>query len=273
MKIDYYKWHDGIGYDLDALRQLPPDELISVENRLIKRNNKDWRDVEALDVIGSERAINAIKKGLNSFNDEVKIESARKLQARSILNDAEMESLIVSMLQTTNDGISISFTKIMDLAQEYPTTAVKQQLLWNTLHGHEDIRVQSAALVYFLCGLSSSKWDHNYQSSYFQFKTNDLSQRMLAFSVLCHYAEINPSTIFQDRPGIKRVDTQQNSSKWAAFLGQLLVIVWLGTTIPFIGWGFIAATALSIKWMLGICILFLILLLARLVNRILKFNK
>ena len=26
LNIDYSKWHDGVGYDLDALRKLSPDE-------------------------------------------------------------------------------------------------------------------------------------------------------------------------------------------------------------------------------------------------------
>jgi hypothetical protein len=272
MNIDYYKWHDGIGYDLDALRQLSPQELLSVENRLIKRNNKDWRDVEALDVIGSERAINTIKKGLNRSNVEVKVESARKLKARGILNDAEMESFIVSILQTINDS-DFGFIKIMDLAQEYPTTSVKQQLLWNTLYGQENIRVQSAALAYFLYGLSSSRWDNNYRSSYLQFKTNDLSQRKVTFSVLCHYIGVDPSTVFQDRPSIRRVNSQQNFGKGAIFFFQLLVIVWLASVLPFIGWGFTAETAISIKLILGVSILFLLILLAILINRILKFSK
>jgi len=46
MEMNYEKWHDGIGYDLDALEKMTPEELKSVETML--KGRSDWRDVEAL---------------------------------------------------------------------------------------------------------------------------------------------------------------------------------------------------------------------------------
>ena len=66
MNIGYVEWHDGIGYDLEALVQLSPDERIAAEDILVARCDRDWRDIEALDCLGSERALAAMASVLNS---------------------------------------------------------------------------------------------------------------------------------------------------------------------------------------------------------------
>jgi hypothetical protein len=39
MNIDFYKWHDGIGYDLDALNELTKEEIAQIEVLLISRKD------------------------------------------------------------------------------------------------------------------------------------------------------------------------------------------------------------------------------------------
>ena len=58
MKIDYEKWHDGLSYDLDALKTASPTERKTVEQILINHNPRDWRDIEAL----AQSTLNAPKK-------------------------------------------------------------------------------------------------------------------------------------------------------------------------------------------------------------------
>ena len=48
MAIDYEKWHDGIGYDVDAIDDATPAERERIERLLLARRYADWRDVEAL---------------------------------------------------------------------------------------------------------------------------------------------------------------------------------------------------------------------------------
>ena len=52
LRVDHEKWHDGVGYDLDAIREAAPDELASMEALLLERDVRDWRDVEALAAVG-----------------------------------------------------------------------------------------------------------------------------------------------------------------------------------------------------------------------------
>src|SRR5207249_1687233 len=39
--MDYEKWHDGIGYDLDAFRQMTPQEQAGVVAELKAKGNRD----------------------------------------------------------------------------------------------------------------------------------------------------------------------------------------------------------------------------------------
>ena len=54
MKIDFEKWHDGLSYDLDALKSASPSERKTIEQILVNHNPRDWRDIEALAQINTE---------------------------------------------------------------------------------------------------------------------------------------------------------------------------------------------------------------------------
>ncbi|MEO6244139.1 MAG: hypothetical protein ABIQ12_01780, partial [Opitutaceae bacterium] len=73
MAIDYEKWHDGIGYDLDLIKQASPDELKAIEDLLIPRRTSDWRDVEALAALDSPRAKEALKAAARSGDTQVRM--------------------------------------------------------------------------------------------------------------------------------------------------------------------------------------------------------
>jgi len=72
MVIDYEKWHDGIGYDLDVLRQMSEAEKKLIESLLIRRGLRDWRDVEALAEINSPTAHTALKAAINHSSVEIR---------------------------------------------------------------------------------------------------------------------------------------------------------------------------------------------------------
>src|SRR5262249_46830232 len=47
MVMTFDMWHDGIGYDLDALAEVQPSSLAAIETALINHKPRDWRDIEA----------------------------------------------------------------------------------------------------------------------------------------------------------------------------------------------------------------------------------
>ena len=122
--MDYAKWHDGVGYDLDVLRKLSTDEKEKVEDVLIAHGIKDWRDIDALAEIGSERALSAIKNALQSGTYEVRIRAIERLSEKGIISEREIETLLVETIPLV--FILNGQTSTLRLAEKYPTPAVKR---------------------------------------------------------------------------------------------------------------------------------------------------
>jgi hypothetical protein len=64
MVMTFDMWHDGTGYNLDALRAVPEGELPALEAMLIAKRPWDWRDIEALGVLNTPTACEAIRTAL-----------------------------------------------------------------------------------------------------------------------------------------------------------------------------------------------------------------
>ena len=73
MNIGYEEWHDGIGYDLEALENLGPEEKQQAENLLVSRCS-DFRGIKELDTLGTDRALDRIE-GLKG-NDDHRVHAA-----------------------------------------------------------------------------------------------------------------------------------------------------------------------------------------------------
>lgn len=179
MNIGYAEWHDGVGYDLDALRELRGDELRQVEDLLISRKDSDWRDVEALATLKTPRAVEALKECLSSPNIDVRLFAVRYLKEMNI--EDRVEEVVVSTLPETKIGQGLTYA--LALAKDYPTESIKQKLLWCCVHGNDDIRVHCAAMALFLYGKAASEFDPK-QTIVFKFKDKDEAKRLEAFSEL-----------------------------------------------------------------------------------------
>jgi hypothetical protein len=68
----YERWHDGVGYDLDAIRGASPEERFDIELILLGQNPPMRRDVEALAVLDTERARARLRAAAKSRNVEVR---------------------------------------------------------------------------------------------------------------------------------------------------------------------------------------------------------
>jgi len=188
--MDYAKWHDGVGYDLDALRKLSLDEKEKVEDSLITRGVQDWRDIEALAEIGSEKALSAIKSALQSDKYEVRIKAIESLSEKKVVSEKEIETVLVETIPLVSILNGQTFT--LRLAEKYPSSAVKRVLLWCALYGNDDIRVHAAALIYYLYGIATSSFDWNYRPFYLRFGDKNLSNRKLAYDELCDKIQVDP---------------------------------------------------------------------------------
>jgi len=191
MQIGYMEWHDGIGYDLEALGALPPEERQLAEDLVVARRAADWRDIEALDQLGSERALYELEKAARSPKPlEVQLHAAERLARRRLLSEQQVEDIILAALAHTT--ILNGMDKTLRLAAAYPTPAVKKKLLRCALHGHDDVRVHAAALVHFLHGGSSSHFDMEQRLFYLRFGSKSRSDRRVAYAELCTKIGVDP---------------------------------------------------------------------------------
>ncbi len=190
--LGYMEWHEGIGYDTSALAQLDDSERAEVEDFLVARAERDWRDVDALAAIGSERALRAIESTLSSKNYVLRCHALEHLAARDRIESAEIVRQVVEMLQETT--IANGMTHVLALAKRYRGDAIKRQLLRCALRGNDDVRVHAAALVHHLWGPARTDFDWGHRGFYLQFG-GDEGQRRTAFEKLCAQIGVAPGWI------------------------------------------------------------------------------
>jgi len=187
MKIGYIEWHDGIGYDLDALNELTGSELKQVEELMISRKDSDWRDVETLAALNTPFSIQALKDCLTSPDLECRLFAAKFLKEMNIEDHIE-EVVVNTMAQTTIGG---GMTYALYLAKSYPTEKIRQEILRCALVGKDDIRVHCAAMSLFLYGVTTIDFDTD-QKIVYEFHEKDMPARMKVFERLCAMVGVDP---------------------------------------------------------------------------------
>ena len=125
MNVTYEMWHGGIGYDLDALESATVDERAGIEAQLVGRGITDWRDVEALVAIGTDRSLDVVRSAGISGSTAVRLAVARI--APELVSHKERAETLVHAIETATlmDGLSGA----IDQAAEFHPPAVVDALL------------------------------------------------------------------------------------------------------------------------------------------------
>ncbi len=188
LSIDYEKWHDGIGYDLDAIRDASPTERERIEALLLQRGVEGWREVEALAALNSPGGFRALERAKHSRKREVALAVAR--YAPHLLSEEELVALIVRMVLTASffEGL----TQALELAEQHHPPVVVEALLRGTLEREGDIAVHYAALLMFLHGKAESSFDWAQRPFFLTFNTDDPHERSAAFRELCRQIGVDP---------------------------------------------------------------------------------
>jgi hypothetical protein len=187
MKIGYIEWHDGISYNLEALREFSPAELDYIETLLVSRKDEDWRDVEALATLRTSPAIQALKDCLESSNLDCQLFAVRYLKEMDILD--QVDQVVVDTLPLTKIGEGFSLA--LALAKDYPSEPIKHIVLWCCLNGNESIRVLCAAMALYLYGITKDYYDTSHEIV-FEFHEPDRDKRIEPFTRLCQMINIDP---------------------------------------------------------------------------------
>jgi hypothetical protein len=185
MTITQEMWHDGIGYDVEALDEMNADEVRSLVSRM--RPCGDWRDVEALAAIaGMEdaKAADAAKEALRAragTSDEVALRAAEALRDMGEAG-VDLEAHVVETLLRMEDNGA--FGEALEQSEEYPSERVKLALL-KCAKEHPSQGVHCAAMLYYHAGLAKEAFDWDHRPFFLRFNPDDEEDRARAFEELC----------------------------------------------------------------------------------------
>lgn len=171
MEIAYEQWHDGIGYNIEALAGLEEADRSAVEEVLLKHlaSHPDWRDVEALQALGTPRALDAVRAAAEHPKSDVRAAALREALNAGADNAASIEGPLVRGLQQVRSLTDL--IPLLQLTPRCPTPSVKQTLL-ECARGNANIRVHSAAMLMFLCGQAKEPFDTELRPFFLQFNTD-----------------------------------------------------------------------------------------------------
>jgi hypothetical protein len=196
MEIDYDRWKEGEGYDLDAIKEMEPDEVFRLEHWLRSRANEDWRDLEALLAIGTDTARAAVVDQLRNGKLEQRLQAARLLEDDTSLAK-DIEAAAVAGLESALlfGGLSVA----LDLATTLRSPALIDALFRACLRDDGEAAVHAAARLAFIHGKAKEEFDWDLRPLYLRFNTQDRAEREVVFRELCTLCGIDPEPYL--RPG------------------------------------------------------------------------
>jgi diadenosine tetraphosphatase ApaH/serine/threonine PP2A family protein phosphatase len=193
MAIDYAKWHDGIGYDLDIIRNATPQELAEIEQLLLDRPVSDWRDVEALAAIDSPRARAVLLQTLRHPDHQVRTAVAE--YASHLVSDDERTASLVAALEHAElyEGLS----QALDQVESFHPPRIIDALFRGLLKRKGENAVHFAAMLMFIHGKASTSFDWDQRPFFLQFHTEDREDRRRHFRELCQRIDVNPDEMLR----------------------------------------------------------------------------
>jgi len=179
--IGYEQWHDGVGYDIAALRQLTDQQRRAIEARLVPPDG--WRDVEALAAIaalGSDSARAELRRVATAGSSETRLAVLR--YAPDLVDEKARTAALVEALD--NATAFDSFTTTLEhVAAFHPQPVI--DALWRGLETRQgDVAMHYAGMLAFLHGKADSSFDWALRPLLMEFKTEDSVARRAAIGKL-----------------------------------------------------------------------------------------
>lgn len=153
MVIDYGKWRDGEPYDIPALAEVTPEECDLLVDEIIALGHLDWREVEALRALGTDKALKRVGEAAEEQSDGGGAEALITEIETGGWND-DREKRLVAMLEDMRamEGAS---DRLYGLCEQHPTPAVMAQLMRNArTQSDETMRYSAGAFLLYISGHS-----------------------------------------------------------------------------------------------------------------------
>lgn len=191
MVIDQEKWRDGIGYDIDALKEASESDLRTIEKILTEHQPRDWRDIEALAFINTPTARKVLSDAIKDDCSKVRMAVVRYMP--DLVADKKRAASLVRALKKVQAFDDLS--TILDEVENFHPPEIIKALLQGTLKKDGEIAVHFAALLFFLHAKAESPFDMNHRPFFLRFNTENTVERKQAFRELCQIIEVNPSNV------------------------------------------------------------------------------
>lgn len=188
MRRDHERWHDGIGYDLEALAAAGPDQRRLIEERLLQQRPRSWHDIEALAALDTPRARAEILAALDDPDAQVRAAVTRF--AAGLVARQDLEAALVAGLETAE--FYGGLTQVLDQVEEFHPPAVMDALFRGALRREGEVAVHFAAMLMFLHGKAAEAFDWDQRPFYLTFHTEDRTEREAAFRELCGRVGVEP---------------------------------------------------------------------------------
>ncbi len=195
MNITYEMWHDGVGYDIDALKSASKTEREKIEELLIHRSPRDWRDIEALAEIDTKSAREAIKSAMKDPDPDVRVAVTRF--APNLISSSERSKSIINALQHAE--IFSGLSQVLDDIEDYHPIEVKEALTQGLLNRKGDVAVLFAAMLFYLYGKADEPFDMDQRPFFLRFNTENREERVQVFRELCIQLNINPEKFLSSK--------------------------------------------------------------------------
>ncbi len=188
MNIDYEKWHDGLGYDLDAIKSASATERKTIEQILIQHNPRDWRDIEAMSQIATANARKTIKRAMNDPNPNVRIAVTR--YAPKLVSKRDRSKSLINALQ--NAELFGGLSQTLDDIEKYHPKEIKEALIKGLLSRKGEVATLFAAMLFYIYGKADEPFDMNQRPFFLRFNTENKTERLAVFLELCKTLNIKP---------------------------------------------------------------------------------
>ena len=188
LELDFDRWHDGEGYDLEALANIDKSERGDVVHLLAGRE-ATWREIEALETIDIPPAYMAIKRALrDSDSVDTRLAAAAALDTLGKL-DEPLDTILAREIRNLDDGGS---TRALLMAEEHGSDEVKRALL-DASHKRTESAMHCAALLCYLAGVAEEPFDWNLRPLFLRLGAEEPEDdREAAFRELCALVKMEP---------------------------------------------------------------------------------
>jgi hypothetical protein len=183
--INYEKWKEGEGYDLDALREMSAASQAGIVSSLIPP--RDWRDVEALITIDSSTAHEALRAAASKGSIDIRL--AVMERAPLYFTEEQRVDTLVTAIQTA--VVFGGLTQALDMIEEFHPPAIQEAMFEALTKREGDVAYHMATSLAVIHGKISSRYDWALRPKLLEFNTSDSRARVRALLDFCLLLDID----------------------------------------------------------------------------------